>query len=375
MLFKDIIGQENTKQRLIQTVKEERISHAQLFLGPEGSGKLALAIAYAQYISCENRGENDSCGTCSSCKKYQKLIHPDLHFVFPVATSKNGNSKPVSDDFINEWRQSIIGNPYIKLNQWFSTIGIENKQGSIYSQESGHIIKKMSLKTFESEYKIMIIWMPEKMNISAANKLLKMIEEPPPKTVFLLVSENAGKIIPTIHSRTQLIKIPKIDDNNIFNAIKNKFDLADNKISDIVRLSNGNYAKALEVINSNEENQKNFNYFTTLTRLCYKADILGLVKFVDAISKIGREKQKNFISYSLRMMRENFILNKNKAEITYLTDEENNFSKNFNKFVNEQNIMKITKEFNQAFLHIERNGNSKIIFLDLSLKLIKLLKL
>ena len=375
MLFKDIIGQENIKQKLIQTVKEERISHAQLFLGPEGSGNLALAIAYAQYISCENRGEHDSCGTCASCKKYQKLIHPDLHFVFPVASTKSSNQKPVSDDFIKEWRQGILNNPYIKLNQWFSIIGVENKQGSIYSQESGQIIKKMNLKTFESEYKIMIIWMPEKMNISAANKLLKMIEEPPAKTVFLLVSENAGRIIQTIHSRTQLIKIPKIDDENLSNAIKNKFNLDDNRVSDIVRLSNGNYAKAVDVINSNEENQHNFNYFITLTRLCYKADVLETVKLVNEVSKIGREKQKNFLSYSLRLMRENFILNKNKPEITYLTNDENNFSEKFNVFVNERNIMQITKEFNQAFLHIERNGNSKIIFLDLSLKLIKLLKL
>ena len=375
MLFKDIIGQENIKQKLIQTVREERISHAQLFLGPEGSGNLALAIAYAQYISCENRGEHDSCGTCASCKKYQKLIHPDLHFVFPVASTKSSNQKPVSDDFIKEWRQGILNNPYIKLNQWFSIIGVENKQGSIYSQESGQIIKKMNLKTFESEYKIMIIWMPEKMNISAANKLLKMTEEPPAKTVFLLVSENAGRIIQTIHSRTQLIKIPKIDDENLSNAIKNKFNLDDNRVSDIVRLSNGNYAKAVDVINSNEENQHNFNYFITLTRLCYKADVLETVKLVNEVSKIGREKQKNFLSYSLRLMRENFILNKNKPEITYLTNDENNFSEKFNVFVNERNIMQITKEFNQAFLHIERNGNSKIIFLDLSLKLIKLLKL
>ncbi|MCK5823694.1 MAG: DNA polymerase III subunit delta [Bacteroidales bacterium] len=375
MLFTDIIGQDNTKQRLIQTVKDGRISHAQLFLGPEGCGKLALALAYAQYISCENKGDHDSCGTCASCKKYQKLIHPDLHFVFPVASAKSGNQKPVSDDFINEWRQSILDNPYIKLNQWFGTIGVENKQGSIYSQESGQIIKKMNLKTFESEYKIMIIWMPEKMNISAANKLLKMIEEPPAKTLFLLVSENAGKIIQTIRSRTQLVKIPKIDDENLSIALKNKFDLDENKISDIAHLSNGNYAKAVEVINSDEENQYNFNCFKTLTRLCYKADVLELVKFVDIISKIGREKQKNFISYSIRMMRENFILNKNKPEITYLTNEENNFSQKFNTFVNERNIMKITREFNQSFLHIERNGNSKIIFLDLSLKLIKLLKL
>ncbi len=375
MLFKDIIGQEEIKQKLIQTVKEERISHAQLFLGPEGSGNLALAIAYAQYISCENRGEHDSCGTCASCKKYQKLIHPDLHFVFPVASTKSSNQKPVSDDFINEWRQSILDNPYIKLNQWFSIIGVENKQGSIYSQESGQIIKKMSLKTFESEYKIMIIWMPEKMNISAANKLLKMIEEPPAKTVFLLVSENAGKIIQTIQSRTQLIKIPKIDDENLFNAIKNEFNLDDNRISDIVRLSNGDYSKAIDIINSIEENLINFKYFTILTRLCYKAEVLEIVKLVNEISKTGREKQKNFLSYSLRLMRENFILNKNKPEITYLTNDENEFSKNFKNFINERNIMQITKEFNQAFLHIERNGNSKIIFLDLSLKLIKLLKL
>lgn len=380
MLFKEIIGQEKIKKRLIQTVKDNRISHAQLFLGPEGSGKLALAIAYAQYICCENKKNtntiDDSCGSCLSCKKYQKLIHPDLHFVFPVAkTKKVDKDSPVSDDFIYEWRTSILESPYIQLNQWLELINVENKQGIIYTEESNEIIKKLNLKSFESEYKVMIIWMPEKMHTTAANKLLLMIEEPPPKTLFLLVSENAGQIIQTILSRTQLIKIPKIDNNSLLEYIRSsdKFDLKEQEINNIVRLANGNYIKALDIINSSHEHSYNFEMFKQLMRNCYKNKILDIIKWVDEISKVGREKQKSFLLFSLRMIRENFILNIKHNEIVYLTDEEADFSQKFSPFINQQNIFQLADELNKAHYHIERNANNKIVFLDLSLRLTKLL--
>ena len=205
MFFKDIIGQEEVKQRLIKSVKEERISHAQLFSGPEGIGKFALALAYAQYVSCRDRGENDSCGKCPSCHKYQKLAHPDLHFVYPVY-STGSVKKPTSDDFIKQWREFVLANPYFTLQQWFSYINVENAQGMIYEAESASILRKLNLKSFESEFKVMIIWLPERMNAACSNKLLKMIEEPPSKTLFILITENEENIISTIRSRAQLVK-------------------------------------------------------------------------------------------------------------------------------------------------------------------------
>jgi len=221
MFFKDVIGQEEVKKRLIRSVTDERISHAQLFSGPEGTGKLALAIAYAQYISCHNRTETDSCGTCPSCHKYQKLAHPDLHFVFPVFNSPKIKN-PVSDDFLKEWRELIHKNPYFNLGQWLSFIDAGNAQGLIYERESDSIYKKLNLKSFEAEFKVMIIWLPEKMHISCSNKLLKLIEEPPNKTLFLLVTENEEAVISTIRSRAQLVKIPFIDAASIKNALSSK---------------------------------------------------------------------------------------------------------------------------------------------------------
>lgn len=374
MLFKEIIGQGNIKKKLIQTVKENRISHAQLFFGTEGIGKLALAIAYAQYISCENKGENDSCGVCISCVKYNKLVHPDLHFVFPVTKASN-NQNPVSDNFINEWRKIILSNPYFTVNQWYDFIGAENAQGSIYVHESEEIIKKLMLKTFESEYKIMIIWLPEKMNISASNKLLKIIEEPPPKTLFILVSENIDLIIQTIQSRTQLIKIPKIDDNSLLNAIIEKYNLDNEQAIDIIKLADGNYVKALNIIYSTDEYTYNYNAFTKMMRLAYSNNIIELISWIDTISSIGREKQKTFIEYSIRMVRENYLLNNNITELGSMIKQEHEFSQKFNRYINQNNIFAISDELNNASFHIERNGNPKIIFSDLTLKLSRLLKM
>ena len=376
MLFKDIIGQENTKKRLIQTVKDNRISHAQLFFGSEGIGKLALAIAYAQYISCENKQENDSCGVCMSCYKYQKLVHPDLHFVFPVIKTSS-NQHPVSDNFLSEWRKMILNSSYFSVNQWYEFIGTdktENTQGSIYVHESEEIIKKLMLKTFESEFKVMIIWLPEKMNISAANKLLKIIEEPPPKTLFLLVSENIDLIIQTIQSRTQLVKIPKIDNISLANAVNEKFNLDKDQLNDIIRLSDGNYINVINNIQSNDEYSYNLDTFIKMMRLAYADKVIDLISWVDSISSIGREKQKGFLEYSIRMIRENYLMNNDIKGIVSLLKDENDFSKKFNKFINQNNIAEITEELNKAYFHIERNGNSKLIFSDLTLKLAKLLK-
>lgn len=373
MLFKEIVGQKDVKEKLIQTVKDNRVSHAQLFLGPEGSGKLALALAYAQYICCNNRLENDSCGVCPSCLKFGKLVHPDLHFVFPVATSKTIKKDPVSDDYISQWREAIIENPYISQTRWYEIMDVENKQGLISKFESNEILRKLNLKTFEADYKILIMWLPEKMNASAANKLLKMIEEPPSKTLFILVSENSEQIITTILSRTQLIKIPKIDQQSMHTAICDRFGLSPDKATDIVHLANGSYLNALNLLNTEEENNDNFEYFIELMRHCYQNKVIEIIEWVEKISTFGREKQKNFLEYAIRMIRENFMLNLNRKEIVFLTKKESGFSEKFSPFINNSNVYLIYENLNKAHADIEMNAYNKIVFLDLGLKLVKLI--
>ena len=374
MKFKEVIGQEKIKQYLVNLVRENRLSHALLLLGPEGCGNLPLAIAFAQYINCENRTSEDSCGICKSCNKFNKLIHPDLHFVFPVASTSSVGTNPVSNDFLKSWRELVLANPYFSPNQWYEYIGLENKQGIISKNESYDIIKKLNLKTFEAEFKIMIIWLPEKMNAASANKLLKILEEPPEKTLFLFVSENSGPILPTILSRLQLIKIPKIDKNSMSQALEEKFGLPAREAANIAQIADGNYVKAIQISQNQGETQYNLGKFTLLMRYCFNNNVIDVLNLVDEIATIGREKQKSFLAYSLRLMRENLILNQGLDKIAHLDEPELNFSKNFSPFVNLQNVFKIYEELNNAYYHIEANGYNKLVFFDLSLKLMKLIK-
>ncbi len=376
MQFKDVIGQDAIKNRFIQSVKDNRISHAQLFFGPEGCGKMALALAYAQWVSCVDRTETDSCGVCRSCHKYQKLIHPDLHFVFPVVRTDKFQ-QPISDNFLPQWRQMLIENPYIRLNSWLDIIGAENLQGNIYTHESAEILKKLSLKTFEAEYKTMIIWLPERMQDTAANKLLKILEEPPPKTLFILVTENYEQIITTILSRTQLLKIPKIDGESIRRTIQQKFELPEEEITNAVNIANGNYCKALDYIQSSNETQQYLDIFIKWVRMCFMFQALELVEWADSMAKQGRERNKRFLLYGLRIIHECLVLNTYKStsnSMLTLTTNELEFTQKFSGFITENNIFHITNEFEKAHLHIERNVAPKFVFLDLSFKLTRLLK-
>lgn len=372
MKFAEVVGQNALKKQLIQTVKDNRVSHAQLFAGQEGCGNLALALAYAQYISCENKTDDDSCGQCRSCLKYQKLIHPDLHFVYPVVNT-GSSGKSVSDDFLNEWRQTLLENSYLNLNQWIEKIASENKQGGIFEKESGEIIRKLSLKTYEAEYKIMVIWMPEKMHTVAANKLLKMIEEPPSKTLFLLVSENSGQLLQTILSRCQFIKVPPIVIEEMFPYIEHLINDKQRAL-EIVKYANGNFLKALDVIQSNDDNKQYFDAFVLLMRLSFKRQVLELFSWAEDMASWGREKQKKFLQTSLRLVRENFAISSGAEVVAYLDAEEAKFSKNFSPYININNVYQISDELNKASYHIEANGNAKIIFLDLALKMVKLIK-
>ncbi len=373
MLFSEVIGQKEIKKRLIEGVQENRISHALLFSGPEGTGKLAMAIAYAQYINCRNRSETDACGECPSCKKYKKLIHPDLHFVFPVI--KNAKFKdPVSDNFIDKWREQVLRNPYFNISQWNEVIDVENSQGQIYTSESSEIIRKLNLKTFEAEYKVMIVWMSERMNTVCANKLLKMIEEPPPKTLFILITESEDQLLTTIKSRTQLVKFTGIDTDSMIRALESNPATTGKNLKGLAHLANGNYISALEILSPNEQNQMNFGQFTSIMRTAYKRDWTALFSWVDEVSGLGREQQKSFLLMSMKMIRENFILNFKQPDIVFLNEAERTFSEKFSPFINERNILVFSDEFEKAFRDISQNGNPRIIFLDLALKITKMIR-
>jgi len=371
MLFREVIGHHEIKQKLIRTVVDNHISHAQLFLGPEGTGNLAIALAYAQYISCTDRNEDDSCGVCPSCVKYAKLIHPDLHFVFPVAITKEITKDPVSNDFIAEWRNFVLENPYKTLFQWYEHIGIENKQGIISVKESNEILRKLGFKAFESEYKTMIIWMPEKMNPSAANKLLKILEEPQGKTVFLLVAESTEHFLPTILSRTQILKIPEIDEESLFQALKKNYKQPEKELRNAAQLADGSLIRAVEYIERSEETKINFDRFVQFMRLAYSRNMSGIFSWVEEVSVIGREKQKNFLIYALRLIRGNYLLNMQNRDLVRLSSDELTFSEKFSAFINHDNANEIADELNEACLHIEANANPRIIFMDLALKMVK----
>jgi DNA polymerase-3 subunit delta' len=375
MNFAQIPGQKEVKEKLLRSVREERVSHAQLFAGTEGCGNMAMALAYARYISCENRTPLDSCGNCKSCVKYEKLIHPDLHFVFPVIKGKK-TTDPVSDNYLEEWREFVKRSPYFTLNNWMDAIEVGNAQGLIFASEAAEIIKKLSLKTFESDFKIMIIWLPEKMHQATANKLLKMIEEPPEKTLFLLVSDEPDKIIPTILSRCQLLKIPSFKNQDIKKYLIERSHLTPEKAADIARVSNGNITRAIELSENEDSSLANLERFKSLMRFAWKRDILSILNWSEEISGTGREAQKGFISFSLRLLRENLMLSLGQLEnnLVFLTGDEATFSGNFHPFINQNNIYPLSEEFNLVYSHIESNGNTKIIFLDLALKVTRLIR-
>lgn len=372
MFFRDIIGQEEIKQRLIQNVHENKIAHAQLFCGGEGVGKLPLAIAYARYISCLNPSNEDACGKCPNCIKFNHLAHPDLHFIFPVVKKKS-TKDVVSDDYIAEWRELIAKTPYFNLHTWLEEMGAENQQAQIYVKESNEIIRKLSLKSSQGGYKIIIIWLPEKMNQECSNKLLKLLEEPAEQTVFLLVSEEPDMLLTTIQSRTQRINIKGIEEKDLKEALMNIHGLPEQDATDIAHRSEGNFLKAIESISLNEENKLFFDLFVALMRLSYQRKIKEMKVWSENVAAMGRERQKHFLSYCQRMIRENFIYNFHNRSITYLGSEEEAFSTRFAPFINERNVMEIMSELNEAQRHIEQNVNAKMVFFDFSLKMIVLL--
>ena len=375
MQFKDIVGHRAVKKRLIGTVQDGRISHAQLFLGAQGSGNLPMAIAYAQYIACENKTNEDSCGTCGACVKFEKLIHPDLHFVFPVATNKTIKKDPVSSKYLAEWRELLLDKKgYITLKNWQEKIDTQNKQLLIPKDESVEILKKLSLKTYEAEYKTMIIWFPEKFNIASANKLLKIIEEPPVKTLFILVAHDSELIISTILSRTQLVKVDKINETELSEELQEKYHLSQEQAHSIAMLADGNFIQAKQLLEQADTEEYFYGLFTEWMRMGFKGDVLGLIPFAEKVSKIGREQQKQFLHYSLHIFRESLIKNYADPSLNRISATEKNFLTKFSPYIHGANCIDIIELFDQAIYHIERNAHPKVLFLDVSLKITKLLR-
>ncbi|VXB49632.1 DNA polymerase III subunit [Maribacter litoralis] len=378
MLFKEILGLSHIKSHLSSSADAGRIPHAQLFVGPEGCGLLPMALAYAQYIICQNTNGENSGGNESCNLKFKSFAHPDVHFAFPVSNSNKVKSHAVSNHYMKEWREFIMEQLYGNLFDWYRYIEIEKKQGQIGVDEAQDIVKKLSLKSYEGGYKVMIIWMAEKMNIAASNKLLKLIEEPPEKTIFLLLCEDEEQIIQTIKSRCQVVHFPPLAEDSIATALVEKgANKSEAKL--FAHEANGNFNKALDLLNKDSEDLVFENWFVQWVRTAFKAKgnkaaIHDLLLWSEEVAKTGRETQKNFLSYCITVMRQALMINYGAEELAYLKIHAEGFQlKKFAPFVHENNILDITKELEDAIYHVERNGNSKIIFTDLSIKLTRLL--
>ncbi|WP_452225452.1 DNA polymerase III subunit [Lacinutrix chionoecetis] len=379
MLFSEIIGQTHIKKHLTASVDNGRIPHAQLFIGPEGSGTLPMAIAYAQYVLCSNtEGENNK-GNEACNLKFKNFSHPDLHFAFPVTTNDKVKRHPVSSHFLEEWRDLLIKQPYGNLFDWYKLLGVDNKQGQIGVDEAQDIIKSLALKSYEGGYKVMLIWMAEKMNTAAANKLLKLIEEPPNKTVFILIAEEEEQIINTITSRCQILHFPPLAEVDIKNALIKNFNLSETVATKLAHQANGNYNKACDLVYNDSEDTQFETWFIYWIRAAFKAKgnksaIHDLIKWSEEIAKTGRETQKHFLNFCLDFFRQALLLNYNADALVYMEIKNEKFElSKFAPFVHNNNIIDISNELQDAIYHIERNGNSKIILTDLSIKLTRLL--
>lgn len=372
--FKDIIGQTAVIDRLRQEVSGHRIPHATLLCGPSGAGKMALALAYARYLCCEHPGEDDACGVCPSCVKWNKLVHPDVHFVFPIVNKAKSPAVSVCSDYLPAWRRMLTASPYFYLSEWLNQMDAENKQAIIFAKESDEIMRKLSLKSSQGGYKITIIWLPEKMNEACANKLLKLLEEPPAMTLFILVSEAPEQMLTTILSRTQRINVPPLDEATVAAALQTRFGIEPDESQTIAHIANGDFVKALEAIHLSDENQLFFDLFVRLMRLSYARKIREMKQWSEEVAAMGRERQKSFLGYCQRMVRENFVYNLHCSQMTYLNQQEQNFATRFAPFINERNVMGMMDELSEAQIHIEQNVSAKMVFFDFALKMIVLLK-
>ncbi|MDB2495288.1 DNA polymerase III subunit delta' [Flavobacteriaceae bacterium] len=378
MTFSEVLGQQHIKSHLSKTVKSGKIPHTQLFIGKTGSGLLALALSYANEILSQSYDEKSDAYT--SCKiKVNKLAHPDLHFVFPVNTNEGVKKNPISDNFANSWRDFVLNNSYSSLYDWYRFIGIEKKQGNISKHEAVSISKKLSLKSYEGGYKVLIVWMAEKMNNECANQLLKLIEEPPEKTVVLLLTENVEIILDTIKSRCQKLHIPSLAEEEICQVLVDAYSLKSNEAKKISHQSNGDFNKALQIIKEDNKDVLFEDLFVLWVRTAFKAKknkeaVNGLFHWSEKIAEEGRETQKRFLNFCLEIFRQAMLKNYNAESLIYFQSHDGNFSfDKFSAYIHQNNILDIREALEKAIYHIERNGNAKIIFTDVSIQLTRLI--
>jgi DNA polymerase-3 subunit delta' len=357
--FADIIGQQGLKQHLIQTVKDGRVSHAQLFLGPEGSGKLPMAIAYAQYLNCKSPSDEDSCGICSSCQKYNKLIHPDLHFSFPIVNKGSDAEKNICAAHMKDFREAFLADPYMSYHDWMQAHGAENKQGNIGKFECYDIISKLGLAPFEAEFKVLIMWLPEYLR-DAGNVLLKIIEEPPQNTLFILVAERQEMLLTTISSRTQLVKVPRLQIADLAAHLEQQFELDAKAAHSVAMLAEGNARLARELLG--HELSINEQLFMEFMRLTFTGKGPDILTWIEKSNDLGREGQKSLLHYGMHILREAFLMRFGSAKLLKLKGSELDFVTKFSPFIQEQNIGEFNRLFNEAIYHIERNANAKLVF-------------
>ena len=412
MFFKDIVGQEEVKAQLRHQLESGRIPHAQLFVGPSGTGKLPMAVAFARYLVCDevNRstgqqvnkstspmemglfGEpeppvalsvsepldlSDACGHCPSCAKMNKLVHPDVHFTMPVFkrdSGRNADTYPQSDDFIYDWRDALLANPYLEIGEWMRAAGAENQQGEIYAAQANELIRKLSFRPSEGGRRVIILWLPERMNESCANKLLKLIEEPPSETVILMVSDDVGRVLPTIQSRALRINFRPLSETEIAGALTERYHLDADMAADLAHTAGGSWANAMHLLDVGTDTREYTELFIRLMRLAYGRKLKELKMWSDDVAAIGRASQREFLTYAQRMMRESFVANFRTPVLNYMNRDEANFTARFAPFVDERNIMGITALLADAQRDIEGNVNAKMVFFDLSLHMIILLR-
>lgn len=367
MQFKNIVGQQELKTQLINEVVEDKVSHAQLFLGNAGYGGLGLALAFVQFLMCENKQENDSCGACPSCQKNAKNQHPDVHFSFPTVQTISKTSTPL----LNEWREQLSETSYFDLNTWIKKADDKERRPIISVHESQEIIKKLTLRSYEGGYKVMIIWQPEEMNVACANKLLKIIEEPPARTLFILVAESQDKMLQTILSRTQRLTIPRLKMEDVSGYLVNEKHVGRDYADSIAARSEGSLIEALDLAVEHADKDENYQLFTQLMRVCYKKNVIDMMNWSDEISDKSKEGQKVFLKYALHMFRQSMLRNYTEDHLTRVSADEDGFLVNFSKFISGNNIHAFSNLFNDSHYYLERNANSKILFTNLCFQVMR----
>ena len=373
MKFQDIIGQEEVIRQLVQQVNQGRLPHALMLCGPAGSGKLAIALALARYLLCEHPADGEPCGQCHACLMTEGWAHPDLHFSFPLVKTKS-TEQPVSDDRLTEWREQISRTPYFTANDWLADLKGENQQLQFYVSESDALQHKLSIKSSQGGYRVVVVWLPEKMPPATANKLLKLIEEPPSKTHFLMVCQEPDQVLGTILSRTQRILVPALSEETIAQALSRQYGLSQEKAHNLAHIAQGNYTQALQLVQEDSDRKEYFDLFVELMRLCYMRRAKDMRQWSDRVAALGRERQKNMLEYCQHLIRENFIYNFRHKELNYMTEEESQFAEKFARFINEHNVIPLMDELTACQTDIEQNVNARMVFFDLTLKITLLLK-